>query len=214
MSATAHHRQPLAAIDHVHAHAPAERLARPPGKHSRTMRSLTIATFIAAAVSVGRELASRQRRNSHGLEIARLDLRRAGKSDGFGCPSMSKSPWMNILPNGIELIRLADSRPAGTGCDRARRAQTHGCVRARRRGVRAASPHGLHDAVAPARFEARRHRRETHEAVNQQARADQQDERHRDLPGDQQRAQPLALTVAGGALRRRAARGLRRTRPR
>ena len=32
--------------------------------------------------------------------------------------------------------------------------------------------------------------------MNQQARADQQDERHRDLPGDQQRPQPLALTVA------------------
>ena len=57
-------------------------------------------------------------------------------------------------------------------------------------------PDGLHDAVAPARFEAGRHRRETHEAVNQQARADQEDERHRDLRGDQQRPQPLALTVA------------------
>ncbi len=55
---------------------------------------------------------------------------------------------------------------------------------------------GLHDAVAPARFEAGRHRRETHEAVNQQARGDQEDERHRDLPGDQQRPQPLALAVA------------------
>ena len=55
---------------------------------------------------------------------------------------------------------------------------------------------GLHDTVAPARFEAGRHRRETHEAANQQPRPDQEHERHRDLPGHQQRPQPLALTVA------------------
>ena len=45
----AHHRQPLAAI--AQAHAPAERLARTTRKDSRTMRSLTIATFGASAVS-------------------------------------------------------------------------------------------------------------------------------------------------------------------
>jgi hypothetical protein len=39
---------------------------------------------------------------------------------------------------------------------------------------------GLHDAVEPARFEAGRDRGEPHEAVNQQAGADQEDERHRD----------------------------------
>ena len=62
-------------------------------------------------------------------------------------------------------------------------------------------PDDLHDAVAPARFEAGRHRRETHEAVNQQAGADQEDERHRDLRRDQQRPQPLALTVGRRARR-------------
>ena len=104
---------------------------------------------------------------------------------------------MNILPNGTELIRLADCH-AGQVLDAIEHAARErmdalGLV-VEAFGQR--HPDGLHDAVAPARFEARRHRRETHEAVNQQARADQEDERHRDLRGDQQRPQPLALTVA------------------
>ena len=73
----AHHRQPLAAI--VQAHAPAERLARTTRKafahdaladdrHFRRVRRVPCG-----------ELASRQQRNPHGREIARVDLRRAGK---------------------------------------------------------------------------------------------------------------------------------------
>src|SRR5205823_9616318 len=72
----AHHRQPLAAI--VQADAPAERLARTTRKafarnaladdrHFRRVRRVPCG-----------ELASRQLRNLHGLEIARVDLRLAG----------------------------------------------------------------------------------------------------------------------------------------
>src|ERR1700694_2470485 len=110
---------------------------------------------------------------------------------------MSKSPWMNIMPNGAELIRLADFTPGryrmrSSIVPRERREAVGPVVEAF--GQRHLD--GLYDAVAPARFEAGRHRREAHEAMDQQARADQEDERHRDLRGDQQRPQPLALTVA------------------
>ena len=103
------------------------------------------------------------------------------------------------MPNGAELIRLADFTP-GRYWMRSSTPRANAWMRS---GVSRAfwqrHPDGLHDAVAPVRFEAGRHRREPHEAVNQQARADQEDERHRDLRGDQQRPQPLALTVAGRA---------------
>jgi hypothetical protein len=85
---------------------------------------------------------------------------------------------MNILPNGIELIRLADVTP-GRDWMRSSTPRANARVRSGSSGVALGQrhSHGLHDAVAPGRFEAGRRRRETHEAVNQQARADQEDER-------------------------------------
>src|SRR5574338_99408 len=97
-------------------------------------------------------------------------------SVGFGRPSISKSPWMNIMAKGTELIRLV--------------VETFG----------QRDPDNLQGAVAAVRFEPERHRREAHEAVDQQPRADEEDERHRELRGDEQRPHALSLTVAGRAL--------------
>ena len=181
----------------VQAHAPAERLARTTRKvfahdaladdrHFRRVRRVPCG-----------ELASRQQRNPHGLEIARVDLRRAGIERRL---RLTLDLEVALDEHHAERRRVDQAR--GLHARQVLDAIEHA---ARERldalglvveafGQR--HPDGLHDAVAPARFEAGRHRRETHEAVNQQARADQEDERHRDLRGDQQRPQPLALTVA------------------
>ena len=161
------------------------------------MRSLTIATFGASAVSRCGEIASRQQRNPHGGEIARFNLRRAGKESRL---RLTLDVEVALDEHHAERRRVDQARGlhAWKILDAIEHAARERLGALGRVGEAFGQRHldGLHDAVAPARFEAGRDRRETHEAVNQQAGADQKDERHRDLRGDQQRPQPLALTVA------------------
>ena len=210
----AHHRQPLAAIEHVHAHAPAERLARTTGKAFAHDALADDPHLHRGRRVLGRELASCQQRNFHGLEIARLDLRRAGKKRRLRLP-LDLEVALDEHPAERHRVDQARGRHARQGLDAIEDAAGERMDAFGLAGEAFGQhhPHGLHDAVAAARFEAGRHRRETHEAVNQQPRADQQDERHRDLPGDQQRPQPLALAVARRrAPHPRATRALRQTR--
>jgi hypothetical protein len=67
---------------------------------------------------------------------------------------MSKSPWMNIMPNGGELIRLAYFMPGRSWIRSSAARELMDALGLIGEAVGQRHLHGLHDAVAPARFEA------------------------------------------------------------
>ena len=156
-----------------------------------------MATFGADAVSCWREVASRQQRNLHGLEVAGVDFRRAGEERRLW---LALDVEVALDEHHAEGHRVdhACGRHAGHSLDAFEHVAGEG-VDALGLAVQAfGQPHldDLKGAVAPARFETRGHGGEAEEAVNQQAGADEEDERQRYLRGHQQRPQPLALPVA------------------